>query len=71
VKPDDEDDPKAADAEKPDPKKEAAKPLKVPPGAHSPANPPKKDFVDRQLGKALDYIAEQQQVEQAKVDTAN
>lgn len=71
VKPDDEDEPKAADAEKTDPKKEAAKPLKVPPGAHSPANPTKKDFVDRQLGKALDYIVEQQQVEQAKVDTAN
>ena len=61
----------AAEAEKTDPKKEAQKPLKVPPGAHSPANPPKKDFIDRQLGKALDYIVEQQQVEQAKVDTAN
>jgi carboxyl-terminal processing protease len=52
-----------------DPKKEAAKPLRVPPGAHSPANPSTKSFVDRQLSKALEYITEQQSVEQAKADT--
>lgn len=58
-----------SETEKPDPKKEAAKPLRVPPGAHSPANPSTKDFVDRQLSKALEYITEQQSVEQAKADT--
>ncbi|MGC3968668.1 MAG: S41 family peptidase [Pirellulales bacterium] len=56
--------------EKPDPKKEAAKPLRVPPGAHSPANPSTKDFIDRQLRQALDYVVGQQDVEQAKADAA-
>lgn len=65
-----DEDSKDAEASKDDSqgKDAAKKPLKVPPGAHSPADPPKK-FVDRQLKKAVEYLLERQQVAQAKVDS--
>lgn len=49
-----------------DPKAEAKKPLRVSPGATSPADPAKKEFVDRQLQKALDYLNGELQNTQAK-----
>lgn len=53
-------------AAKPDPKTEAKKPLKVAPGAVSPSDPAKKEFVDRQLQKAVEYLTNQLQNTQAK-----
>ena len=52
---------------KSDPKKEAAKPLKVPPGTPASTEPKSADFVDRQLKRALDYLIAQQ-TEQAKAE---
>lgn len=57
---------KAADTKPADPKTEAKKPLRVSPGASSPADPAKKEFVDRQLQKALEYLNGQLQNTQAK-----
>ena len=52
-----------------DPKKEAAKPLRVPPGAVSPSDPKTPaEFVDRQLKKAIEYLLTKQATEQAKAD---
>jgi carboxyl-terminal processing protease len=54
---------------KPDPKKEATKPLRVPPGAKSPSDPETPpEFVDRQLKKAIEYLVAKQANEQAKAD---
>jgi carboxyl-terminal processing protease len=59
------------DAAKTDPKREAAKPLRIPPGAQSPSDPKSPaEFVDRQLKKAVDYLLSKQATEQAKVDTS-
>jgi carboxyl-terminal processing protease len=57
---------KPADPKPADPKTEAKKPLRVSPGAASPADPSKKEFVDRQLEKALEYLNGQLQNAQAK-----
>lgn len=48
------------------PKAEIKKPLKVGPGAASPSDPTKNEFVDRQLQKALEYLSSQMQNAQAK-----
>ena len=48
-----------------DPKTEAAKPLRVPPGVQSPTEPKNGSFVDRQLNRALEYLKTQRS-EQAK-----
>jgi carboxyl-terminal processing protease len=57
------------DETKVDPKKEASKPLRVPPGAQSPSDPKTPaEFVDRQLKKAIDYLTAKQATEQAKAE---
>jgi carboxyl-terminal processing protease len=59
------------DSGKIDPKKEAAKPLRIPPGAQSPSDPKTpSEFVDRQLKKAIDYLLSKQSTEQAKAETS-
>ncbi|MCE9604472.1 MAG: S41 family peptidase [Planctomycetia bacterium] len=58
---------KEAKEDKSDPKTESKKPVKAAPGALSPADPKKKEFIDRQLQKALEYLSNQSNA-QAKAE---